>query len=111
MKHKEDDNKENIKNKLWDNPKNDSIIITDRIKVILIGESYVGITSIINRFVFNKFDSDINLYSGAFISKTLYFSDINYSLQLDFCKKTGAKRYRTLPKAFYLDAQAVILEY
>ena len=108
MKNHKDVNKEI--NKLSDNPKNDSIKETDNIKVILIGESYVGITSIINQFVFNKFDSEKNLYSSQFISKTLDFSDINYSLQLDFWKKFKDK-YRTLSKLFCRDAQVVILVY
>ena len=82
------------------------------IKVVLIGESGVGKTCIINQFISNKFDPDqSSSLSAQFISKTLEFKDINKTLKFDIWDTAGQERFRSLAKIFYKDAKVICLCY
>jgi small GTP-binding protein len=83
-----------------------------KVKTIFIGESGVGKTSIINRFINNKFDNNVEITLGAqFSSKTLEFPKLNISLQFDIWDTAGQEKYRSVTKFFYRDSKIVILVY
>jgi len=82
----------------------------DVCKVILVGDSGVGKTSIILRFISNEFNKDVPSTSGAnYASKDVEFKDLNAKLQYDVWDTAGQEQYKGLSKIFYKDASIVIL--
>ena len=52
-------------------------------KLVFLGDIYVGKTSIINRFMYESYDSNYQATIGIdFLSKTLYLDDRTVRLQL-----------------------------
>ena len=81
-------------------------------KVVLIGESGVGKTSIINRYILNKFDDALPSTLGAsFISKTVFFENYNQSIKFEIWDTTGQEKFRSLAKIFYKNASVCIFVY
>ena len=82
------------------------------IKVVLVGDSGVGKTSIISQFTSNRFDplcpASLN---SQFTSKILEFKEYNQSLKFDIWDTVGQEQYRSLAKIFYKDASVIILVY
>ena len=86
--------------------------ITDVLKVVLIGESGTGKTSIIQRFSYNLFDSNCaSSISSQYISKTIDLKDINQSLKFDIWDTAGQEKYRSMAKLFYKDAKIILFVY
>ena len=80
-------------------------------KVILLGESKVGKTSIFNQYKDGKFNPDIQPSDTAFfIRKELNLADKGKTT-LDIWDVAGATKYRNLAKIFLKDAHAAILIY
>ena len=81
-------------------------------KVVFIGESGVGKTSIMNRYEYNIFNSSINETSGAsFGAKIYYLKDYEKSIKFEMWDIGGDQKYRALAKVFYKNANACILVY
>ncbi len=81
-------------------------------KVILVGETGVGKTCIIVRFIKNQYLENSPSTTGAnYASKTLEFKEYNRSLQYDIWDTAGQEKYRGLAKIFYKDAVIAILVY
>ena len=84
----------------------------ESIKVVLLGESGVGKTSIISQFVTHKFDPHRETsLSAQFTSKTLDFADLGQSIKFDIWDTVGQEKYRSLAKIFYKDAKVIIFVY
>ena len=80
-------------------------------KVVLIGESGVGKTSIISQFTNKEFQYSTQSTSGAtYSSKTIECSNKN-KIKFDIWDTAGQERYRALTKMFYKDASAAVLVY
>ena len=85
--------------------------LIETFKIVLLGESGVGKTSIISQFIDNNFQDDIQSSTGGtFSSKTFTYSD-NKILKFEIWDTAGQERYRALTKMFYKDANAAILVY
>jgi len=83
---------------------------TRQYKIILVGDTSVGKTSILHRLVFNKFTEDYRSTVGAdFLSKTIYQNDIIAQLQL--WDTAGQEKFWCLTEVFWRTADAVILVY
>ena len=83
----------------------------DELKIVLIGESAVGKTSIINRFVQNTFEENIqSTIGGTFSSKILLFND-GKKLIFNLWDTAGQERFKSLAKLFYKGANVAILVY
>ena len=81
------------------------------IKVVLIGESSVGKTSIICQFMDKIFQEDLqSTVGGTFNSKLIKCSN-NKTLKLEIWDTAGQERYRCVTKMFYKDADVVVLVY
>lgn len=87
-------------------------MLSQSCKVVLLGESGVGKTSIINRFINDTFDpNSLTSLGASFISKPLHIIDKKKSLKLDIWDTAGQEKYRSLTKFFYKDAAIAILVY
>ena len=81
-------------------------------KVVLIGESGVGKTSIISRYISNTFSSVLMATPGAnFTTKTILLKDENQSIKFEIWDTAGQEKYRALAKVFYKNAAVCILVY
>ncbi len=84
----------------------------ESIKVVLVGESGVGKTSIISQFTSKTFDAHRETsLSAQFISKTVEFKDIGKQIKFDIWDTVGQEKYRSLAKIFYKDAKVIVFVY
>ena len=84
----------------------------ETIKVVLLGESGVGKTSIISQFISGVFDPNtVTSITAQFISKTIEYKEIGKSLRFDIWDTAGQEKFRSLAKIFYKDAKIIILVY
>ncbi len=81
-------------------------------KVVLIGESGVGKTSIIARYMTNTFSTTLTTTAGAnFTTKTVFLEEENQSIKYEIWDTAGQEKYRSLAKVFYKSASVCILVY
>jgi small GTP-binding protein len=81
-------------------------------KVVLIGETGVGKTAIISRFIRDSFlDGQEPSTMASYISKEILIEQFNMNLKLDIWDTAGQEKYRSLTKFFYKDAAIAILVY
>ena len=82
-------------------------------KVVLLGESGVGKTCIIARFINNTFEENLISTTGAsYAGKTMTFDEFGgKSIKFEIWDTAGQEKYRSLTKIFYKDAGAAILVY
>ena len=81
-------------------------------KVVLIGESAVGKTSIISRYINNTFKSQLMSTPGAnFVTKNVDMEDEKQSIKFELWDTAGQERYRSLAKVFYKNAAVCVLVY
>ena len=82
------------------------------VKVVLLGESGVGKTSIISQFTSNKFNPRCpTSVSAQFISKKIFFPRYSKTIKFDIWDTVGQEKYRSLAKIFYKDARIIIFVY
>ena len=81
-----------------------------QVKVVLLGDSGVGKTSIVSRFALNSFEENRASTIGAsFLTKNVEFFNKIYRFQL--WDTAGQERYRALAKTYYQDSHCAILVY
>ena len=80
------------------------------IKTTLIGDSGVGKTCIIRRYISNDFSFNLSSTNGVSYSKKELIID-NKKIQLDIWDTAGQEEYRSLGKHFYKDSYIVLLIY
>ena len=82
-------------------------------KVVLLGESGVGKTCIIARFINNTFEDNIMSTTGAsYAGKTMQFYEFQGKcIKFEIWDTAGQEKYRSLTKIFYKDAGVAILVY
>ena len=81
-------------------------------KVVLLGDSGVGKTCIISRYISGAFDNNSPSTNGAsYASKILTFENLNKTISLDIWDTAGQEKYKSLTRFFYKDASAAILVY
>ena len=82
------------------------------VKTVLIGETAVGKSSIINRFTKNTFDySFLPTLSGVCESKEIKYENLNKTIRFEIWDTAGQEIYRALTKLYYKDASIVIFVY
>ena len=89
---------------------NDNIIPC---KVVLIGESSVGKTSIINRFTKEKYNpNEVSSLSASYTEKSIELDEYEGKIvKFDIWDTAGQERFRSIGKIFYNDANVVIFVY
>ena len=82
-------------------------------KVVLLGESGVGKTCIINRFINDSFSEDEKSSAiPTFTVKTMRFDEFEgKNIKFEIWDTAGQEKYRALNKLFYTDAGVAILVY
>ena len=81
-------------------------------KVVLVGETGVGKTAIISRYIrdtFNKGQEPSTM--ASYTNKEITITEFNTKLKLDIWDTAGQEKYRSLAKIFYKDAVVIILVY
>jgi len=77
-------------------------------KIVLLGESAVGKSSITLRFVKGKFlDFQDPTIGAAFLTKTIYIKGDN--IRFEIWDTAGQERYRSLAPMYYKNAKAAII--
>ena len=79
-------------------------------KIITLGNSGVGKTSIIKRYVFNQFDQSAISSIGVIFSfkDVLIGGDENKKVKLKLIDTAGEEKYRSLSKTYYKNAEVVL---
>ena len=84
-------------------------------KVLIIGASSVGKTSILIRFLFGKFDENsMPTTQGAFKTKRITVKDSlgeDQVVCLNLWDTAGQERYEALTKMYFLNAHAALIVY
>ena len=81
-------------------------------KVVLLGDSGVGKTCIISRYISGSFDENSATTNGAsYCSKNVPYDQLGKNLLLDIWDTAGQEKYKALTKFFYKDAAVCILVY
>lgn len=80
------------------------------VKLILLGESNVGKTSIITRYVEDKFNETEATVGAQFFNKKLILPN-NKKYLLNIWDTAGAEKFRSVNKFFYRSASIVFLVY
>ena len=81
-------------------------------KVVLVGESGVGKTCIIQRYVNNNYNENTESTStSTYTYKSIDYKALNKSISFDIWDTAGQELYRALAKNFYLNASIGILVY
>ena len=71
-------------------------------KVVLVGESGVGKTSIINRYLNNTYnENQKSTFAPEFKNKVLNYPEYNKSISFDIWDTAGQEAYRSITKNFY----------
>ena len=82
--------------------------IVDAMRIIFLGDSGTGKTSIINRFINNKFDENLSSTVGVnFSIKELKIKD-GETIALNLIDTAGQEKYKALAKSYFKNADAVI---
>ncbi|KAL6514567.1 hypothetical protein OROGR_020146 [Orobanche gracilis] len=80
------------------------------LKVIILGDSGVGKTSLMNQYVNKKFSNQYKATIGAdFLTKEVQFEDRVFTLQI--WDTAGQERFQSLGVAFYRGADCCVLVY
>ncbi len=83
---------------------------SEPIKIVLLGETSVGKTSIITRFTQNSFNPNtLSSLNAQFVTKTIEIN--NEKITFDLWDTAGQEKYRALAKIFYKDAKVIIFVY
>ncbi|XP_076933485.1 ras-related protein Rab7-like [Bidens hawaiensis] len=88
------------------------MLISDRmlLKVIVLGDSGVGKTSLMNQYVYKRFNKQYKATIGAdFVTKELHIDDKLVTLQI--WDTAGQERFHSLGVAFYRGADCCVLVY
>ena len=81
-------------------------------KVVLVGESGVGKTSIINRYLNNTYnENQKSTFAPKFKNKVINYPEYNKSISVDIWDTAGQEAYRSITKNFYVNAAIGVMVY
>jgi small GTP-binding protein len=81
-------------------------------KIVLVGQSGVGKTNIITKYVNNEFSEETESTNGAsFASKEISYENLKKTLKMEIWDTAGQEKFRSLTRFFYKDAAIAILVY
>lgn len=81
-------------------------------KLVLLGESAVGKSSIVHRFVKNTFDDMRESTIGAaFLTQQVHIPESNTTVKFEIWDTAGQERYKSLAPMYYRNANAALCVY
>ena len=81
-------------------------------KVVLVGESGVGKTSLISRYTSDTFSSVILATTGASFATRIYtLEEENQDIKFEIWDTAGQEQFRSIAQIFYKNASCCILAY
>lgn len=81
-------------------------------KLVLLGESAVGKSSIVHRFVKNTFDDMRESTIGAaFLTQSINLPELNTTVKFEIWDTAGQERYKSLAPMYYRNAHAALCVY
>ena len=80
----------------------------NKFKCVILGDSCVGKTSIMNRYFSNTFNRNTETTLGAIFFSEKFISD---SFAIDFWDTAGQERYRSLVPMYIRDANIILIVY
>ena len=85
--------------------------INRHFKIVLVGDSGVGKTSIINQYVLKEFDPDIKPTISVGYTSSILTLSTGYKVKIGIWDPAGQEKYRSLTKQFFRNIQGAILVY
>ena len=82
-----------------------------RFKVILLGDIAVGKSSILSRFVDDKYTNEYRCNVGVEFKVKSMFLDENRGADLQIWDTVGEERFRTITRQYYRDSKGNIILY
>ena len=83
--------------------------MTETFKVVLLGDTNVGKTSILQRYAKDTFRTDIETTVGPqFMSKLVHLEGADSTIKLQIWDTAGQEKYRSVTPIYYRDAAAAI---
>jgi len=80
--------------------------------VVILGDSGVGKTSILYRYIFEKFDNQsLPTLGASFKSKLIEIPGENEQIKLNLWDTAGQEKFRSLTRMYYQDAAAAVIVY
>ena len=87
-----------------------SSILPPPYKIVLLGDSSVGKTSLVHRFTTNRFDTHTpNTIGAAFITKVFAHENHERKVKLEIWDTAGQERYRSLTPMYYRNARVALV--
>ncbi|CDW88875.1 ras-related protein rab-22a [Stylonychia lemnae] len=81
-------------------------------KVVILGDSGVGKTSILLRYIQNKFEgSNLPTLGASFKSQMIQLPNENDQIKLNLWDTAGQEKFKSLTRMYYQDAEAAIIVY
>ena len=82
------------------------------LKIVIVGDSGVGKTNFLSRFIYNKFNILNQPTLGTdFQSKIIFLPKTKQNVKLQFWDTAGQERYRAINKIYFQKVQGIILVY
>ena len=78
-------------------------------KIVIIGDEAVGKSQLLNRFAFNKFDSNHKQTIGVQFAVKSISSKDNKSIKLQICDTTGNPRFLSITQTYFRGASILLL--
>lgn len=82
-----------------------------QLKVVIVGHSGVGKTSLIGRYIFDNFDAGSEATLGAVFHEKQHVLPDKSTVGLEIWDTAGQERYRSIAKIYYKDAKVVLAVY
>ena len=81
-------------------------------KVVILGDSGVGKTSILFRYIFDKFDNqNLPTLGASFKSKVIMLPNENDAIKLNLWDTAGQEKFKSLTRMYYQEADAALIVY